>query len=1109
MINIKYLFWAICGLFSFIVVCHSDVIKKWDFKNGIPAQNVIYPYKTKNNNYSCEAGVKQLTPDGNVPLKISIKSAKNTSSISARQLLCFIKSGLIKKDVFYQISFWCKSSRPETVRVVAGMAKAPYALLGKNSRKQINVTEKWQKIILNFKAKKDWNVKTTVPRISFGSYKAGDKLFIGPISVKKRTGFTTVDISKKVNMGFADEIPGDGEGGWSDQGSGNDMRNFDFSQKSFCEIPFSIINPKYNNGKGVLSFRSPKVKTKLRQAEFKLPASTLVRKYLYLLHTTCWGLKQGEIGSIRILTQKGNEQKVSINAGIDIADWWNPRFNLKNAMVAYQSNNNSNVVGIYLSKFALPAEPVKKIILKTSGKCAWIVLGMTLSDENSCPIKEKLSIIKASSKWKPIDLSSLGIKRGSALDLSKLVTRKPAGAFGKVIVNKQGKLAFEKFPNKPVRFFCANLGLSSLEFHKKNHSEIESFAEAIFRQGYNMVRFHFLDTFLMGQGVIPKKRYEKFPRDTTVTFHPGNLEKFDYFVNCLKKRGIYIYLDAMTSWSGYTSAYKWYYHKHPDSFKPNIFVSAKYRANWRAGVKKLLNHVNPYTGTSLKTDPILACLLFFNEQNIQLTPTADKVLNPEWRKFLKKQYPSIKKAPVLSKSYTDSNALLTRAVFSFILEMEEKMTKWYQNTIKAIGYEGLTSQWDFLMRLVDIPARAMVPVISMHTYQSYPSKYIRPGSSIGQNSSFMSGGGSFKWIAPTRFLDRPFVVTEYGHVFWNQYRYEQGLLWGAFAAFQGWDQLSLFANPVMLNSRHEMRPFNNTGLDPINRASEVLTAFAFLRRDVSESKHTIEFPISKAYIENGNENRALNDDLAKLYTLCKVGISYSDKKHGPLRKILADMKITPSGSSKFKGFDWHATIDTGSNAKVDLKNIIAQIRQKKLISKDNLTNLDKGIFQTDTREITMFTKQDSKLTVITPRLEGIAVKNNKQLVLKKLKIRSCSVPASVAVISLNKESDIKSSKRLLIIFSTDALNTNMSFRSSKHNVLVSNGKLPVLMRTGKLALEITNSELKSPEVYALKLDGSRAEKIPSTYDGEKLKLLINTEKLKSGPTPFFEVISNK
>lgn len=59
MINSRYLgaiIIFICGLSSFVALGRNNVIAKWDFKDGIPAQKSMYPFYAANNHYSCVLG---------------------------------------------------------------------------------------------------------------------------------------------------------------------------------------------------------------------------------------------------------------------------------------------------------------------------------------------------------------------------------------------------------------------------------------------------------------------------------------------------------------------------------------------------------------------------------------------------------------------------------------------------------------------------------------------------------------------------------------------------------------------------------------------------------------------------------------------------------------------------------------------------------------------------------------------------------------------------------------------------------------------------------------------------------------------------------------------
>ena len=102
-----------------------------------------------------------------------------------------------------------------------------------------------------------------------------------------------------------------------------------------------------------------------------------------------------------------------------------------------------------------------------------------------------------------------------------------------------------------------------------------------------------------------------------------------------------------------------------------------------------------------------------------------------------------------------------------------------------------------------------------------------------------------------------------------------------------------------------------------------------------------------------------------------------------------------------------------------------------------------------------------------------------------VRIESCSVPAAVTVASLSKEQAIPEAKRMLLVFSTDALNNGVRFKDERRRVLEKLGTLPVLWRTGKLSLSIRNAAAGSPKLYALALNGERREELPVRVDVPK------------------------
>lgn len=84
----------------------------------------------------------------------------------------------------------------------------------------------------------------------------------------------------------------------------------------------------------------------------------------------------------------------------------------------------------------------------------------------------------------------------------------------------------------------------------------------------------------------------------------------------------------------------------------------------------------------------------------------------------------------------------------------------------------------------------------MNAYHAHPSKWIQPGSYISQKSAIEERAKLLRDFVAVRQVGKPFIITEYNLVFWNQYRYEQAFVMGAYSAFQNLDALTCHGTPV-------------------------------------------------------------------------------------------------------------------------------------------------------------------------------------------------------------------------------------------------------------------------------------------------------------------------
>ncbi|MBR0460091.1 MAG: beta-galactosidase [Victivallales bacterium] len=181
-----------------------------------------------------------------------------------------------------------------------------------------------------------------------------DRLF-DDVAGKK---FSFVDLSKFANMGFADPVAGDKKGGWFDQGS-NDFAFMPTGNVKCAGVPFKIITPSRNDGKGAIILYSPNRDFFPKEAA-GIPVGQKAKR-LYFLHTLGWNPKKGEpVVTYRIHYTDGSQMEFPCRAGYEIGGWWG-NAPLANAKIALESSNVTHgVINLQCCRFANP-HPEKAI----------------------------------------------------------------------------------------------------------------------------------------------------------------------------------------------------------------------------------------------------------------------------------------------------------------------------------------------------------------------------------------------------------------------------------------------------------------------------------------------------------------------------------------------------------------------------------------------------------------------------------------------------------------------------------------------------------------------------------------------------------------------------
>lgn len=723
----------------------------------------------------------------------------------------------------------------------------------------------------------------------------------------------------------------------------------------------------------------------------------------------------------------------------------------------------------------------------------------------------------AADEWVAVRDTSLTVAAGSALDFTDQFSgTTPAGSSGHVIANAAGHLAFEASPDKAERFLCASLSWSPASGSYPDKKTADIYAEQLRRHGYNMARLHFVDANLMTN------------RDKDFDFDPEQLDRFRYLLAALKRNGIAWTIDVMTSQNGAIGGIQPHRWDDQHTLKLDVHLDAAARRHWVRLAIGILATNNPYTGLPPLKDPALALLVLVNEGGLDFVSVLDEVKT-------KQRYPAKLQAPFdayLRETYKTDAALAAawdglesgesldggsvrlprtwgergprvRDLMRFFARQEPITFKRLDDEIRGLGYRGLTSAYNNWATTAAHRGRKGLPVVTGNTYFEDVLSF-EPGVTITQKSSLADGAAYLGALAGARWYGKPFFVTEHQHMFWNRYRHESGLIAPAMAAIQGWDGIcrhgpgavDLTYDQPWPHKQH-IYPYE-IGLDPIGRASETLAALIYRRGDMREAA-------GKALILSGEDRDMLDDgqgrwpdELTKLALLTRLGLverGHAEQPNASLQPV-----VPPDGGLLATA---GRTLDKllGKDAEQTAARVAA-LRKDGLLPSSNTTDPLKGLYQSETGELTVDTSTEAAY-VVTPRTEAAVVKSlATRHALANFTLEAASGPALVSASALDA-TNLADSRRTLIIFATDARNTAMTFRDSAERTIADYGRFPVLLKrqTVKLSRPARDGEIW--RLTPLHLDGRPGPTMRLTARDGRLTVDLDTAASGQPVTTYF------
>ncbi len=886
--------------------------------------------------------------------------------------------------------------------------------------------------------------------------------------------FSLLDFSKAVNMGFKDDAADDQKGGWTDQGPENDLRMIKPGEQVLGGVRFKIVSPDENGGKSCVVLAGADRPYFPKEASVPAKGSF---KYLYLLHAAAWYANASgvEVGKALVSYKDGSSQAISIGA-LDIGDWWAPE-SRKNGSVVWTGENKSSYVGLFLSKFEIDgSKELSGVSFKSSGSPVWAIVAASASNDevqlaSSHPVYiVENSVWKAAKNWKDVE-------KDSALDFSSLLDA-PAGKHG-FVRSKDGKFVFED--GTPVKFYGVNL-CGSANFLEKDWCE--KFADRVARMGYNAIRFHHCDHGMSKRGP-----------DTT-ELDPVNMDRIDYLMACLKKRGVYSTIDLYIS----RPLAKGEIPEFPNvsigrlEFKGLAFIMESVMKNFEAFSRNLLTHVNPYTGLAWNNDPAIMGISLINEDTI----FGEYSRKPEIKALYDGLFETwLKDRKIEPSSNVEREAFKRK----FLVELYDKAYVRMSSFVKSLGTKPLLTDLNHWSSVPMCLMRDNFEYVDNHFYWDHPRFLVTDWKlpSASKNTSALAEYASVPgWTLPSRIFGKAFTITEFDYSNPNELSAEGGAITGAYAALQGWDALYRFA---YAHSSDNIKDDNikggyfDIGADPVKSLSERMAIMLFLRGDAKASEIAYPTLVSKGCLDDSSTSGNYPKEIWRLGLVGRSGsIVVKDGKEISLPK--GTMAVTAVESS-LAGAKCGKEVFVASKERDILKELVDNGAIPK-----GLVDLEKGVYRSSTKEIELNAKAQT-FKAVTPRSESLIVPEGMTVEGEVLKVEN-KLSRGVFFAAAVDNAPLASCKRALILHLTDSQMTKAKFANEKMTVLESQGEAPCLVRTGKAKLTL-KGEFQGFKLYSLEVTGKRIAEVPLKRDAGSVSFEADVL-AKGGPVLAYELV---
>lgn len=681
-------------------------------------------------------------------------------------------------------------------------------------------------------------------------------------------------------------------------------------------------------------------------------------------------------------------------------------------------------------------------------------------------------VITADANWAELPVAR-EILPGSILDFSFL-NDAPAGKYGRIVAGADGHLVYEKTRAR-VRLTGNNLCFGAN--YLSSREDADRLARYFQLMGYNTIRFHHIDVDLIRGG------WNATRSDTIDT---NMLDRLDYMFAAMKKAGLYVSTDLYTMrYFGADEIPGWDVHGRMEcDIKALLPVFPAAFDAWSKYVVKLMNHVNPYTGSAWKDDPALFSICPLNEDSIASVWSG----NPAIKALYLQKFDAWLAAKDLPRASEEERKPL---LAQFLTEVKVESDARTARFLKQLGVKALLTGCNWWDLMTDAFPRSQFEIVDNHHYWDHPNKQALPAS-LNQSRCLTTSKAYICPVmkAPSRIFGKPFMLTEYNYVLPNQYRAEGGALFGAYAALQEWDAAYRFAwshSPENILTQKPAQGFD-MATDPLNMLTERQILLLFRRGDVSAAKRKYVYAVSmqeatKPGVGDMWSKGLFPREFTTVGLVSQIGSQVIDGPGDRIRGTFTGVTAAaaPSAAS-LAGNRFIARADLPQVADTDTE------------------------IAADTGEIFLNNKRGT-IRIVTPLTECLTAPQGCDLRGSALAVTGNDAFSSISASAMDQK-PLADSRHILLFHLTNVLNSGMTFSDRTMKTIEKWGALPYLVHVGSATIALKNSQPQL-KLYAVDFSGKRTRQIAAAYADGAYQFKVQTVTPGAPSTMIYELAAQE